>query len=173
MKIYQTGNISTFVNSLNMADAGFNFYYSDAHVAEITSGYVKSMNIHVEVSTEGFLDTFGYIGGNNNPMSMIAPEYAPYPFAGNCVIAYIPTVAGGLSVAETEMEDDFEFIAIYASGSVVGYLCWGTFKVTQTQFYTPKIGDVSTIVFQTWNPIDGLDHTTLDYSDKIGNAVAS
>lgn len=171
MKIYNA-TIANLAASVTINDYGFNFYYSDAHASEMASGYIRAINMHSEVTTERFIDNASTIGGNNSPMTIISPEYAPYPFAGNCVIAYILETNGGLTTAEKELEDDFEFIANYSGGAIVGYLVWGTFKVTKTDFYTPELmGNTTTCM--SWNPIDGLDHTTLDYSEKIGNALVS
>lgn len=166
MKIY-TNTLSGFAPNVANNDFGFNFYYADVHLNDMSGGYVRDFTMHVEAVTETFLDQASYIGGNNNPLTIVSPEYAPYPFAGNCVIAYITTTNGGLATAEKELEDDFEFLSVYSGGAVTGYLVWGTFKVTKTDFYTPTLmGAVTTCL--SWNPIDGLDHTTLDYSEKIG-----
>ena len=166
MKIYSS-QLSNFAGSIQLNDAGFNFYYGDVHLNDMSAGYARDFTLHLDVATETFLDTYSYIGGNNNPLTIVSPEYAPYPFAGNCVIAYITTGDGGLATAEKELEDDFEFLTVYSGGSVVGYLVWGTFKVTQTDFYTPILMDTVTTCL-SWNPIEGLEHTTLDYSEKIG-----
>jgi len=158
-------------------DVPFVTYYSDIHVqyGTITNMMAKPIScaLHVELATEGYLSADDK-GGNNSPLTIISPEYAPYPFAGNCVITYITTQQGGLSVAEEELEDDFEYINIYntGTGGIVGYLIWGTFKVTKTDFYTPKIMNTIT-TSRSWNPIDGLDHASLDYSEKIAQVVES
>lgn len=180
MKIF-TGDIQAYaVAGLWTGDVPFVTYYADNHVQYGTGNATntKPMNLalHCELVTEDYLSTGGQnaVGGNNSPLTIISPEYAPYPFAGNCVIAYITTNAGGLSVADEELEDDYEYINVYTTpaGTLVGYLVWGTFKVTKTDFYTPTLmGAVTTC--RSWNPIEGVEHSSLDYSEKIAQVIES
>lgn len=182
MKIY---NLTPTYLSTNLStdDVGFNFYYSDAHLTIGANNVVTSCQTNIEVTTQDFLGsagaTAGLVGGNNNPLTIISPEYAPYPFAGNCVIAYITVAQGGLTVAEKELEEDFEYIVKKsANGAFEGYIVWGTFKVTKTDFYTPQImsdagGQTAVTMALSWNQIDGLEHSSLDYSEKIAQVIES
>lgn len=177
MKIFTDALVNYSAGNLWSSDIPFVTYYSDIHIQYGTTTAMMAKPItaalHVELATEQYLSANDK-GGNNSPLTIVSPEYAPYPFAGNCVVAYVTTSQGGVSVAEEEMEDDFEYIEIYntTSGNVIGYLIWGSFKVTQTEFYTPKLmGSITTV--RSWNPIEGLDHASLDYSEKIAQVVDS
>lgn len=164
-------------------DLGFNFYYSDAHLNIGQNNVVDYVQTNMEVVTQDFIGstgaTAGLIAGNNSPLTIISPEYAPYPFAGNCAIAYITTQQGGLTTAEKEFEEDFEFIIKKAgNGGVEGYIVWGTFKVTKTDFYEPQCMAQTgvanfDVICLSWNPIDGLEHSSLDYSEKIAQVIES
>ena len=146
------------------------------HITYATGGALGAKPVvsalHVELATENYLSASDK-GGNNNPLTIVSPEYAPYPYVGNAVIAYVTVAQGGLSVAQEELEDDFEYIEIYGStGSITGYLVWGSYKVTKTDFYTPALqGSITTA--KSWNPIKGLSHSSLDYSEKIAQVVES
>jgi hypothetical protein len=182
MKIY---NMTPAFISSNLAtdDVGFNFYYSDAHLNIGANNVVDYVQTNMEVVTQDFIGsagaTVGLIAGNNSPLTIISPEYAPYPFAGNCAIAYIKTTQGGLTTAEKELEEDFEFIINKAAnGTISGYIVWGTFKVTKTDFYTPQLmAQTGVANFDvpclSWNPIDGLEHSSLDYSEKMPQVIES
>ena len=157
------------------SDVPFVTYYSDMHIGYGVSGNTLAKPVyaalHVEIATEDYLSASD-IGGNASPLTIVTPEYAPYPYVGNSVMAYITTAQGGLRVASKELEDDYEFVTIVnqTSGATLGYLVWGTFKVTKTDFYTPDLmGAITTA--RSWNPIKGLTHSSLDYSEKIANAI--
>lgn len=183
MKIYNTTS-NYMTTGINTGDWGFTFYYSDVHLTVGANNVTTYLQTNVEVVTQDFLgsaqSSVGIVGGNNEPLTVVSPEYAPYPFAGNCVIAYITTAQGGLSTAEKELEEDFEFLAIKnQAGTIQGFLVWGTFKVTKTEFYTPQLmGDTGQATYDvtqvaSWNPVDGLEHSSLDYSEKISRIVES
>lgn len=183
MKVYNT--TTTYLSTdLDTNDFGFSFYYGDAHLTIGNNNVISNVQLNVEVVTQDFLGSAnavaGLCAGNNEPLTVVAPEYAPYPFAGNSVIAYITAQQGGLTVAEKELEDDFEFLIHKnaTTGAVIGYIVWGTFKVTKTDFYVPQIMATATELGQdavtmalSWNPIDGLEHSSLDYSEKISRVV--
>lgn len=177
MKIFTDQLIAYSNTGTWSTDAPFVTYYADMHInyGTTTAMLAKPITcaLHVELVTEPYL-TASPKAGNNSPLTIVSPEYAPYPYVGNCAIAYISVAQGGLSVANEELEDDYEYTEIYntTTGNVAGFLVWGTFKVTKTDFYTPRLmGTISTCL--SWNPIAGLTHSSLDYSEKIADVIAA
>ena len=177
MKIYSMKLVNYASAGVWTGDIPFVHYYSDVHVqyGDITGDLALKPvmgALHADIVTDSYLGA-GIInrGGNNNPLTILSPEFAPYPFAGNAVICFITANDGGLSTADEELEDDYEYIRCYNdNGTDAGYLVWGTFKVTQTDFYTPKIMDTIATA-KSWSPIEGLEPSSLDYSEKIAQMV--
>ena len=177
MKIYTKKLVNFAIPAIWNGDTPFVLYYSDVHIqyGDVTGGLSLkpvSVSCHSEIVTDKYLGAgINNVGGNNNPLTILSPEYAPYPFAGNSVIAFITSGNGGLATADEELEDDYEYIECFNdNGSDAGFLVWGTFKVTQTEFYTPKLMDTIATA-KSWSPIEGLESSSLDYTEKIAQVV--
>lgn len=124
MKVYQIENLGS---SPTAAD----FFTIAVNKMEVQGGGKFSLYVDIEAEGVQSLVTGTLVGGDNEGVNSVTPEFFPYATEGAECAAFVTS----LTWADNNLHD-YEFV-VTSDGTTAGYLVFGELNSTKTQFNDP------------------------------------